>query len=655
MAFLLLLCLASFLQYVVGYDNIVLDRLDIGVEGWKITQAANDQFGTVSDAGDFNGDGIGDIIIGQPSLSPNGRSAAGVVFVYFGRSNFSGYDDLASFVSGDDNGVKFIGAASADGLGFSVSGANDVNGDGFDDIIVGAHTTGNMGVTSAGTAYVFFGRASGFQDVDLASFSSGPTGFKITGGFSSDPPGLGYSVSEVGDMNGDGYADVAVGLYRHSPLGRPGVGGAYVLFGHDASAGFSEVVLNNLAPGPTTGFAVFGSGSKRMELGTSVGGGGDFNGDGLDDFIVGAPAAGYPNRLDYRVGQAWVIYGRSVGDGYQNIDTASFVSGTDGFIIVGADEARLGTKVSNGGDFNGDGIDDVFVAAPFTTSPQSSLTDSGVAYIIFGQTGSRELVDTYKFYDGSMSGSVGLAIMCSQQFTYFPDAIASIGDFNDDGFDDVLLSLPVKQFFYVVYGNNINQTVTDSTNYFDALDFVLGVDGILIDMPRAIAIAVANVPVSFAGDVNGDGWGDLLLPHPSAGGSNIATVMVAFGGEGKSRAPVPLPTARPTTRPPTASPTTPPPTISPTLSPSADPTIYPTPVPSMTPTLSPIVYPTMNPTPMPSMTPTAIPTAPTAKPTRVPTATPTEVNIVSLRVAQVSVSCDVPQLFSSPDDFRLNH
>ena len=150
--------------------------------------AASDNFGTsVSTAGDVNGDGYSDVIVGA-NANDAGGSNAGRAYVYFGGSIMNNTAD-----------VLLTGEAASDGLGFAVANAGDVNGDGYGDVLIGA--TGNdAGGTSAGRAYVYFGGSLMNSTADVI----------MTGAAANDQ--FGVSVSTTGDVNGDGYSDVAVGM-----------------------------------------------------------------------------------------------------------------------------------------------------------------------------------------------------------------------------------------------------------------------------------------------------------------------------------------------------------------------------------------------------------------------------------------------------------
>ncbi|HEU0113572.1 MAG TPA: FG-GAP-like repeat-containing protein, partial [Thermomicrobiales bacterium] len=228
-------------------------------------QGAGGRF--VGSAGDVNGDGFADLIVGADLADVNGTDF-GASYVVFGKaSGFAANIDLSTLDG--TTGFRLSGGAGQRS-GFSVSSAGDVNGDGFADVIVGA--------LSANASYVVFGHASGFAaNIDLSSLD-GSTGFRISG--------AGTSASSAGDVNGDGFADLIVGNNYASPNGANS-GASYVVFGQ-ASGFAANIDVANLDG--TTGFKLSGVAANDRS-GRFVGSAGDVNGDGLADLIVGAPFA----------------------------------------------------------------------------------------------------------------------------------------------------------------------------------------------------------------------------------------------------------------------------------------------------------------------------------------------------------------------------
>ena len=198
-----------------------------GANGFKINgEAVDDRAGrSVGSAGDVNGDGFDDLVIGAAYADPNGLDS-GTIYVVFGKGGaFSPTLELSTLNGA--NGFKINGAKAADYSGRSVSGAGDVNGDDFDDLLIGANRTDPNGPAS-GASYVVFGKGGGFAPTFNLSTLNGANGFKINGAVAGDQSGL--SVSTAGDVNGDGVDDLLIGAGGADPNGSDS-GASYVLFG----------------------------------------------------------------------------------------------------------------------------------------------------------------------------------------------------------------------------------------------------------------------------------------------------------------------------------------------------------------------------------------------------------------------------------------
>ena len=464
----------------------VLDLTTLSVaEGFIIQGDATDDLAglSVSSAGDVNGDGFDDLIVGA-FFNDTGGLDTGKAYVIFGAASGFGTDvggrqviDLTTLSAAE--GFIIQGDAVGDQMGASVSSAGDVNGDGFDDLIVGARL-GDDGGGEAGEAYVVFGTASGFgtdvggrRVLDLTTLSAAE-GFIIQGDATDDRAG--QTVSSAGDVNGDGFDDLIVGAILGDD-GGGNAGEAYVVFG--TASGFGTDVGGRQVIDLTTlsaaeGFIIQGDATGDY-AGASLSAAGDVNGDGFDDRIVGASGAD-PNGDD-RAGEAYVVFGTASGfgtdvGGRQVIDLTT-LSAAEGFIIQGDAAGDLaGRSVSSAGDVNGDGFDDLIVGAPYGDDGGGN---AGEAYVVFGtasgfgtNVGGRRVIDLT-----SLSADEGFIIQGDAAGDAAGLSVASAGDVNGDGFDDLIVGAPLGNDAgadtgegYVVFGR-------DFTNQVD----FLGTDG----------------------------------------------------------------------------------------------------------------------------------------------------------------------------------
>lgn len=334
---------------------------------------SNDQSGwSVSGAGDVNGDGLADVVIGAPRADGNDyQSTVGESYVVFGKA--SGTLTQLSDVIAGTGGFVINGDDAFGYSGWSVSGAGDVNGDGLDDIIIGAPRADTT-YYHTGESYVVFGKANG-TPVNISDVMAGSGGFAINGISQWDRSG--WTVSAAGDVNGDGLADIVIGA-QNNYYYYNSTRSSYVVFG---KANGSTVQLSNIVSG-VGGFVISGL-NQFNYYGNSVSGAGDVNGDGLDDLVLGASRADPGSVID--AGESYVVFGKAGGAA---VDLANVRGGVGGFVINGIDQSdQSGWSVSGAGDVNGDGLADVIVGAPFAgeySEVYSYAYDSGESYVVFG-------------------------------------------------------------------------------------------------------------------------------------------------------------------------------------------------------------------------------------------------------------------------------
>ncbi|WP_448275233.1 beta strand repeat-containing protein [Nostoc sp. DSM 114160] len=452
-----------------------------GTNGFAINGInPNDDLGfSVSSAGDINGDGFDDLILGAPDASPNGNYS-GKSYVVFGRQG--GFDaQLNVSTLNGTNGFVINGLNPGDFLGNPVSNVGDINGDGLDDLIIMAKGASPNGPNS-GQSYVVFGSKKDFSASFDLSTLNGLNGFAINGinpGFLSSS---GKSVSNAGDINGDGLDDLIIGA--PPPASFPNgyfSGQSYVVFGSkkDFSASFDLSNLNG-----TNGFIING-----IDLGYSVSGAGDINGDGIDDLIMTSRGSDANGRF---LGTTYVVFGSK--SGFNGSLDLSTLNGTNGFVINGIDS---GISVSSAGDINGDGIDDLIIGA---YDISSSNAFSGQSYVVFG---SKSGFDP-KLNFSDLNGTNGFTINGVNDGDQLGISVSSAGDVNGDGIDDVIIGSNSAGQSYVVFGSKSGFAAS-----FD-LSSLNGTNGFVIKSINQDFYSPSR-SVSSAGDINGDGLDDLII------------------------------------------------------------------------------------------------------------------------------------------------
>jgi hypothetical protein len=408
-------------------------------DGYRIDGAmAGDVTGwAVAGAGDVNGDGVSDMIVGAPKADLKGFES-GAAYVLFGETHNQNVDLLNL----GERGFAIIGGESGDEAGYAVANAGDVNKDGFDDLLVGAPLADNNGRPSSGSAYVIFGKRDNMP-VDLGLVGvSGTAGYRIDGAHTEDR--LGSALSNANDVNADGSSDALIGAPLASNNSRNRSGSAYLVFGEEISAPGNHRIDTAELMGH--GYRIDGS-DACDSIGYSVAGSGDVNGDGLPDLVLGAPTltsvVEQPGRSSederstfsargksedgscFRGGSAYVVFG---DERLRNVDLDA-IEGR-GFRIKGRFLDRAGHSVALLPDVNGDGRSEVIVGAPQSNTRSGQA--SGAAYLIYGRRKSTTVrVDRL--------GSSGYKLIGAGTDDHLGWSVSSGGDIDGNGIADVLM------------------------------------------------------------------------------------------------------------------------------------------------------------------------------------------------------------------------
>ena len=433
-------------------------------------------------------------------------------------------------VSPATNNTTMTGDGSSDSLGESAVILGDINGDGFDDYLLGARL-GDSGGSDAGNAYVLFGSADGIGDLteDGINGGDGSKGFVIYGRHSNDT--LGNSVAGIGDINGDGYDDIALGARLAEDDSSNGKEGeAYVIYGQAGSFGSKiDFQVSSDYDGSGTygvkGFEISGNNNYDY-LGSSVAGVGDVNADGYDDFMVSATGAnGYDNDIT-DAGEAILVYGK--GTDFNDFFVSDVEDGTvngiafygrDADDFLGSDENSSGLTegINTIGDINGDGYSDFIISAKDATA---NATEDGEAYVVFGSESLTTFnLDTYTF-DG---GNGGFEINGAASWDNFGYSVSGGSDINGDGYSDFIIGAPNNDdngtssgIAYVFYGKQSGYSNIDLSGTLSSSD------GFVIKGESAYDY-IGGV-VAMGGDVNGDGYDDLVI-----GNENDDEAYLIFG------------------------------------------------------------------------------------------------------------------------------
>jgi len=418
----------------------------------------------VATAGDVNGDEYSDIIIGAPYYDDGTKPNQGAVWIYAGGKNMSSLSQIFYRLGGQEEAW----------FGYSVSTAGDVNGDGYADVIVGAPMwDGEDDQTNEGAVWIFHGGSTGIDTTPDRYIQGGQANANF-----------GKSVSFAGDVNRDNYSDVIVGAPAYNTT-LYGQGKVFVY--HGSASGI----------GTSANWVAVATEPDDSKLGWSVATAGDVNGDRYADIIVGAPGYEY---YEEDQGAVFVWYGSASG---VNEDIDGTIGNADWTFVEDTPPSQNGYVVSTAGDVNGDGYSDVFIGTPYG---YWDANGEGSAFLFLGSsTGLLEEMDNYDYG--------------READNHFAWSVACAGDVNGDGYADVIAGEP-----------DVDVTYTDEGRAYVWYGHASGISG-NADWYTLGGYANARygASVATAGDLNGDGYSEVIVAAPAKAGT-LGVVRLYAGG-----------------------------------------------------------------------------------------------------------------------------
>lgn len=404
-----------------------------------MSQAGAQTGHSVNTAGDVNGDGYSDVVVGAPFYD-NGQTDEGAAFVYYGSP--SGIQTKASVILEGNQ----VGA----GFGISVSMAGSINGDQYSDLVVGAHLF-DSGEQDEGAAFVYYGSAAGIIASNSIKLESNQANAR-----------MGFSVAGAGDLEEDGFGDVIVGAYLFDD-GEVDEGVAFLYRGSAAGLNTSAVKIQNNQAG--------------AHMGYSVACAGDLNGYGISGIIIGAP--------DFDKGET----DEGVVFWYENTGfTAPFAT-----IEINQAGAGFGSSVACAGDINGDNFSDLIIGAPKYSNGQHN---EGAAFLY---TGYYRLSFSYP----PLNMQPAAIMEGNQEGGLFGTSVASAGDVNGDGYSDVVIGAPA-------YGNG--QIKEGHVLVYHGKDVGMSTGTLL---GTGSSGHLAGFSVAGPGDIDGNSYEDIVVGYPN--------------------------------------------------------------------------------------------------------------------------------------------
>ena len=443
------------------------------------------QSGTsIAGLGDVNGDGYDDILIGAHGMDGD----AGNSFLFFGRPSGNWQRDTSISTAN----ITFLGEAEGDFSGVAVAGAGDVNGDGYNDIIIGAPSFTQVSETEArGKAYVYFGRPTNLWS---STINLTDANIHFLGALNSRTgSSVGSALNFAGDThpsNGNDIDTFMIGAFAHTNYR----GRTYLICGDSTWTTSTQLTIdpNNLSP--SIRMVRIDGEVNGAASGIAIAGVGDVNNDDYDDVVISAP---YDNEGGTQAGQVYLILGRSVSD------TLSItLSNTDASFYGENANDRAGLAISGAGDVNKDGFNDILIGAP---ENEDGGVDAGKVYIIFGQP-------TNQWHNDVNLTDANASFIGESSSDFLGCAVAGGGDPNKDGYSDILIG---------AYGNEEGGSGAGKTYLLIGQPTMAWGTNLNISSEAALSFigerdnSHSGEALAWVGDVDNDSFNDLLIGAPA--------------------------------------------------------------------------------------------------------------------------------------------
>lgn len=447
---------------------------------------------SISGVGDVNNDSYDDFLIGVPYNDARGVDA-GKAFLFLG--NDSGWSRDYSL---SEAAASLAGENAGDNAGYSVAGAGDVNNDGYDDILIGAHFfDASSDDDDTGKAYLIFGKESGWAMNTLLSDADA----SFIG--ESEEDEFGHCVTGIGDINNDTFDDFAISAL-YSSEGGLFAGKTYIYFGNTTDKWSKNMASVSVE-------LTFIGESDWDESGISVAGAGDVNDDGYDDFLIGAHIS---NDGGSKSGKSYLILGNT----RENFGFLTNLSKANASYIGEAAYDQSGWSVAGAGDVNDDGYDDFLISAHLN---DQAGVEAGKSYLIFGNsTTNLKLNTNLSHANASFIGEAA--------GDYAGLQVAGAGDVNNDSYDDFLIGTPWND----EGGNNIGQTyliLGRASNWEKNISLI----NANASFNGEESVDYSGWAVAAAGDINNDTYDDILIGAilNDQGGTDAGKTYLILGHE----------------------------------------------------------------------------------------------------------------------------